>query len=476
MRKIRNIVLSLLTCVAFTACGGGGGGGDTAAGGGATAAATAPAQPGQPVPPVIPVQPQDPVDVQLRAALTQAGVQALPQAPAADADKVALGEALMFDKLLSGNKDISCASCHHPTLGSADALSVSIGTGGTGLGANRTLGAGRDFVPRNAPALWNLRGVEVMFHDGRVSGNSTVGFQSPAGSALPQGLESALAVQAMFPVTSGVEMLGNPGDMAADGSVNELANLNPNDLQAVWGGIMARLLAIPQYQTMFQAAFPGVAPGNLGFEHAANAIAAYEEETFSVANSPFDRYVAGDDTALTDAQKRGAGLFYGGARCFTCHAGPLQSDLRFHNIAAPQVGPGKAPNEPVDFGREDATGNAADRFQFRTPILRNVALTGPWMHSGSYTSLEAVVRHYRNPANAIQNYNANQLDPQFRNQVHVQEQLNFGILGNISPLIRPVQLDNNDVNDIVAFLNALTTDGAQNIAAPATVPSGLAVD
>lgn len=466
MRKALNILLSVATCLVFTACGGGGGGGDTSTA--ADQAVTTAVQPGQPV--------QDPADIQLRAALAQAGVQAIAPTPAVDVDKVALGEALMFDKILSGNKDISCATCHHPTLASGDALSLSIGTGGRGLGSTRVLGTGREFVARNAPGLWNLRGVEVLFHDGRVSGNSTVGFQSPAGPALPVGLDSALAVQAMFPVTVDVEMLGSPGDTAVDGTINELANLDPTDLPALWGAIMNRLLAIPEYQSLFQAAFPGVPAANLGFQHAANAIAAFEESQFSAAASPFDRYVAGDDSALNDAQKRGASLFYGGARCSSCHTGPLLSDFQFHNIASPQVGPGKAPNEPVDFGRETATGNAADRFKFRTPILRNVALTGPWMHSGSYTSLEAVVNHYRNPANSIRNYNAAQLDPRFRNQVHVQEQINLGILGSISPLIQPVGLSNNDVNDLVAFLNSLTTDGAGSIAAPARVPSGMPID
>lgn len=146
-----------------------------------------------------------------------------------------------------------------------------------------------------------------------------------------------------------------------------------------------------------------MATANLGFEHAANVIAASEESRFQAFNSPFDRYVRGDDTALSDSAKRGATLFYGRARCAQCHRGPLLSDFNFHNIAAPQVGAGHLQQAPLDFGRLNVTGNAADRFLFRTPSLRNVAVTGPWMHDGCYTDLGNVVRHYRNPAASLGN-------------------------------------------------------------------------
>ncbi|MCA9796600.1 MAG: cytochrome-c peroxidase, partial [Candidatus Eremiobacteraeota bacterium] len=217
----------------------------------------------------------------------------------------------------------------------------------------------------------------------------------------------------------------------------------------------------------------------LGFQHAADAIAAFEIARIEHLNSPFDRYVAGDNAALTDAQKRGGQIFYGRGRCAACHRGGLLSDLAFHNIASPQVGPGKGAEAPLDFGRGRETGQPGDRFRFRTPTLRNVALTGPWMHSGSYTSLQAVVRHYINPAQALNNYNPNQLQPQFQSQVHVQDQLNAGVLNTIDPVLAtPIQLNNGDVNDLVDFLGALTDDTSTNLngLAPASVPSGLPVD
>ena len=458
-------------------CGGGGGGGEAGGGSAGTGLAQQLPDPPDPAPPDPQPPVQDPQDVQLRAALAQSGVVTLQDAPAQDPAQVALGEALMFDKLLSGNKDISCATCHHPDLASADGLSLSIGTGGQGLGATRALGAGRDFIPRNAPALSNLAGVDVMFWDGRVSGTATTGFESPAGNLLPAGLDHALAVQAMFPVTSPAEMLGNPGDLAADGTANELANLSPDDFTNIWASIMARVLAVPEYVDLFADAFPQVPTNQLGFQHAANAIAAFEIDRFSTSTSPFDQYVAGDDSALTEAQKRGALLFYGQARCAACHSGPLLSDFQFHNIATPQVGPGKGAEAPLDFGQGRESGNAADNFKFRTPILRNVARTGPWMHAGAYTSLQATVRHYINPANALRNYNPNQLQPRFRGQVRVQEQLAAGILNNLDPVVAaPNPLNNQEVQDLVAFLESLTDPALDQVQAPASVPSGLPVD
>lgn len=406
-------------------------------------------------------------DVQLRGLLAQNGVTPAPAAPAQDPAKVALGEALMFDKLLSGNRDISCATCHHPTLGSGDGLSTSIGTGGVGLGPAR---AGAAFIARNATPLWNRAAKEVMFWDGRVSGSPARGFLSPAGGALPAGLEHALAAQAMFPVAAADEMLG------AASPTNEVARLGGTDLPTIWSLLMTRLLAVPEYVTLFQAAFPNVPTNQLGFQHAANAIAAFEVARFSPLNSPFDRYLAGDNAALSDAQKRGAQLFFGTARCAVCHRGALLSDLAFHNIAAPQIGPGKGAEAPLDFGRGRETGLPADRFRFATPILRNVAVTPPYTHSGAYTSLAAVVRHYINPGQALRNYNAGQLDPRFQTQLHNQELLTAGVLNNIDPAIgQGIPLNPQEVNDLVSFLESLTDPTALQVPVPARVPSGLPV-
>jgi cytochrome c peroxidase len=166
----------------------------------------------------------------------------LPQ-PASDTDyyedgapsdaKVALGNFLFFDKIISGNQNISCASCHHPMAGTGDGLSLPIGEGAMGLGVTRDTGHGADAVhervPRNAPHVFNLGAKEfdTMFLDGRVQPDPSQpsGFTSPAGDDLPVGLDNPLAVQAMFPVTSGAEMAGQAGenDIADAAAAGDLA-------------------------------------------------------------------------------------------------------------------------------------------------------------------------------------------------------------------------------------------------------------
>lgn len=441
-----------------------------------TATTTPPAAPAPLTPTQANPNPQAQIDVDLRAAMTAGGVVQASTPPAQDPAKVALGEALFFDKILSGNRDVACATCHQPGLATGDAQSVSVGTGFTGNGANRQLGPGRSHGARNSSPIFNMVGVDRMFWDGRVERTGN-GFSTPAGFSLPAGLDSALAAQAMFPVTNRQEMRGNAGDTSINGQSNELAQLSDADLQAQWDAIMTRLRAIGSYQAMFRLAYPTVAESDLGFQHAANAIAAFETNRFQALSSPFDRYVAGDDTALSDAAKRGGQLFYGRARCSRCHTGPLLSDLSFHNIASPQVGPGNSTEAPLDFGRFNVSGDPQDRFRFRTAILRNVAVTGPWMHSGSYTSLANVVRHYRNPAAALNQYDPTQLRADLVNQVSTQRQIAAGVLNTLDPiLVPPIALNNAEVADLVSFLESLTDPNAvNNSSAPASVPSGLPV-
>ncbi len=134
--------------------------------------------------------------------------------------KVALGNFLFFDKELSGNRNISCATCHHALTDTGDGLSLPVGEGGRGLGVTRDTGTGGDEiherVPRNAPPIFNLgaREFQRIFHDGRVEVDPSQpsGFRNPAGNDLPLGLDSALAVQAMFPVQSATEMAGQAGE------------------------------------------------------------------------------------------------------------------------------------------------------------------------------------------------------------------------------------------------------------------------
>jgi cytochrome c peroxidase len=420
------------------------------------------------------------LDQQLRTTLRTAHVTPLDPGPAPPAAQVALGRALMFDKELSGNRDISCATCHHPLMHTADGLSVSMGTGGRGLGPTRVLGAGRSLIPRNAPEVFN-RGVPLwttMFWDLRVSGSAATGFSSPAQGALPAGLDSVLAAQAMFPVTARDEMRGAVGDVDVFGQPNEMARLPDSDFTTMWATLTQRLLRIPQYVALFGDAFPGVPTEQLGFQQAANAIAAFEIDAWTLLDSPWDRYVAGDDNALSLNAKRGALLFFGKAGCVGCHTGALLTDQQPHDIAVPQVGPGKGAEAPLDYGYGRESGEQSDRYKFRTPPLRNVAITGPWMHDGAYTSLESAVRHVLDPVTALRHYDVSQLAPEMRPMFRGSEETLAAILGNLDPLVaEPTALSDDEVNQLLTFLEALTDPAAIDLGSdvPDSVPSGLPV-
>ncbi len=252
-------------------------------------------------------------------------------------DKVQRGQSLFFDKLLSGNRNISCATCHHPLTGTGDGLSLPVGEGGLGLGPTRDTGSGRDAVhervPRNAPALFNLgaREFRVMFHDGRLMEDSRhpSGFQSPAGDDLPPGLDNALAAQAMFPVTSGAEMAGQPGEnpIADAAAAGKLAGPD-----GVWEQLARRLRDIPEYVALFKQAYPDeiTESEDISFVHAANAIAAFEADFWRSDDSPFDRFLRGKRGAMSPSAIWGMGLFYGKAGCHSCHGGVFQTDHGFH--------------------------------------------------------------------------------------------------------------------------------------------------
>ncbi|MGB0386701.1 MAG: cytochrome-c peroxidase [Ardenticatenaceae bacterium] len=423
------------------------------------------------------------VDEQLLAVLKEASITPLDLGPTPDPDKVALGEALFFDKILSGNQDISCATCHYPLLHTGDELSLSFGTGGTGLGAEREIGEERELVARNATELFNRGAPEwrTMFWDGRVSGTLAEGFDTPADGDLPTGLDNILAVQAMFPVTSRDEMRGEEEDL------NELAIIEDEDehddqhedFVQIWSLLMERLLSVPAYQSMFQDAYPDVPQEQLGFQHAANALAAYQIAAFSFDDSPWDQYVAGKQDALTREAKEGALLFYGQASCAKCHSGNLMTDQQYYHIGTPQLGPGKGSRYGIDPGHFLETNNNKDRFRFRTPPLRNVALTGPWMHNGAYSNLEDVIRHHMDPEHALFNYDVSQLHPILQEQHRGEEKIILGMLMNLEPLVAtPLELSDQQIEKLMAFLNALTSPTATDLEhlIPESVPSGLPLE
>ena len=429
-------------------------------------------------------------------AVTTAEARRLP-APATDADfrvypnqaeRVELGQLLFFDKIISGNLNDSCATCHHPLAGTSDGLSLPVGEGGRGISVTRDTGTGADEtharIPRNAPQVFNLGAAEftIMFHDGRVRDLGDGTMSTPNG--IMDGLDSALAAQAQFPVTSPDEMAGQVGEnTVADATI--AGNLDGPG--GVWEQLAARLQAIPEYVDLFKDAFPGEISqaSDITFKHAANAIGTFEDVNWRSINSPFDRFLRGNRRALSVEERIGMRLFYGRARCSTCHSGTYMSDQQFHAIAMPQIGPGKGDAGPGgdnhgDIGLARESGDPADNYKFRTPPLRNIALTGPWGHDGAYNSLEAVVRHHLDPVNSLEDYDTTQavLQPNAAQDaldfIHHNNADNRAAIAAANELA-PRYLRDRDVKHLLAFLHALTDPSAVDLRTdvPQSVPSGL---
>jgi len=444
-------------------------------------------------------------------------------------EKIELGRMLFFDKVLSGNENISCATCHHPNHASADGVALSLGEGAAGLGPDRRPGptpkdSVHERVPRNSPAVFNLGAREFtrLFHDGRVetdpNGYFEGNFVTPAKWKLPAGLDNVLAAQAMFPVGSPTEMAGQKGENSiADAvSLNNMAGKN-----GVWEQLAFRLQSIPAYVELFKEAYPEEVQQatDITFVHAANAIAAFETQAFRTDGSPFDHYLRGSRNKMDRDEKRGMALFYGEAQCSSCHAGAFQTDHDFHAIAMPQIGPGKADGRHADywrasgheafledFGRGRVTVRPEDDFKFRTPSLRNVELTGPWGHDGAYETLAEVVRHHLNPVAALDAY-----EPRDTELLPIGRVLELTASGSSlsqswlsdtrqkgfelrdswvqnNPELRSriaqanelprVELTEQEVDDLVAFLRSLTDPRAKDLAelVPDDVPSGLTIE
>jgi len=341
----------------------------------------------------------------------------VPKENPLSADKVELGRLLFFDRRLSHNNTISCAMCHVPEQGfSSNEMATAVGIEG------RT-------VRRNSPTIYNVAYLERLFHDGR---------------------ETTLEQQIWGPLLARNEM-GNP-------SV---------------GRVMQQISAIPEYRELFQRAFDG---RPVSMETVGMALASYERVLVS-ANSPFDRwYFGGENNALTDDQRAGFELFTGNANCSSCHhitrEWALFTDSQMHNTGigfersmskAPVdrtvlIAPGEqivvkgsvvadaSEPPPNDLGLYEITENPDDRWKYRTPSLRNVALTAPYMHDGSLSTLEQIIAFY--------------------NQGGIDNEL-------LDPLIQPLNLNETETDQLLAFLNSLTGDNVDVLVADAfAVPVG----
>lgn len=409
--------------------------------------------------------------------------------------QVHLGNLLFYDKILSGNKNTSCATCHHGQAATGDGLSLPVGEGGNGLGNSRDTGFDHDEiherVPRNAPHIFNAgaKEMDVMFHDGRVFADAShpSGFVSPAGVNLPLGLDNALAAQAMFPVTSAAEMAGQAGENEV---ANQAASGNLAGLGGAWDLLAKRIQEIPEYVDLFKQVYTDVNhASDITYVHIANALAAFEAVVWRADNSAFDQYLRGDKGAMSPNQIRGMNLFYGDAGCVECHSGKLLGPANeFKSIGMIQIGPGKGDNLPGyndghdDFGRERVTGDPADRFKFRVLSARNALLTGPWGHSGAYDDLVDLIKHHLDPITATANYDRSQVRVPSRDDLDTidfmvmdDDNRTAQILQSID--ITPRSLSDTQINYLIDFLDAATDRKSINLRneVPKKVPSGLPV-
>ena len=430
----------------------------------------------------------DDLDAALDRVIGARGLAPLEMPPLVPSPKFRLGQMLFFDPILSGTRDVACATCHLLGRGTSDGVALSLGVRATGLAEERRALDTERVHPRNTMDLWN-RGhpsVRNMFWDGRVSEiEAPVSrFQTPMMDYLPDGIESVLAAQALFPLAGEEEMLGLPGDRSAPDlpgghgdKPNEIALAaagldedEPERFVAVHDALMRRLLGQAgtpladwqiAYRRLIAQAFPETLLGAVTIGDLANAVGHFQELAFVTRETPWDRYLSGEKGAIDTAAKRGALLFYGKGRCVACHSGPLLSDFQFHSLAVPQIGPG-IDETGDDRGRYEATRIPRQRYQFRTPPLRNVTLTAPYFHSGAVESLEdAIALHLAPPAASPHETAAEALRR-----------------ASFSPMLRRgVALDEDERASLLAFLQSLEDDQADSrtLIVPESVPSGLPV-
>jgi len=304
--------------------------------------------------------------------LSAAGGRTTVKVPGASTSEaeVALGRRLFFDPVLSSNGRVSCSTCHRPDRGFSDGLPLSTGVSGVPL-------------KRHTPHLFNLAWGRTFFWDGRAT---------------------SLEHQALEPIRNADEM-GLPGDAAA-----------------------AKLRAIPSYVDQFAAVYPGSA---VTMKNLAKALAAFERSLVAL-DAPFDRFEAGDAAAMSESAVRGRELFFGRAKCSTCHSGPNFTDGQFHNTGVLSNDQGRAAFDRVGEFQMRPYPFFQMRQAFKTPSLRNVALTAPYQHDGSEETLDKVVRFY----------NAGGRDPRSYGKA-----LDIKALG----------LTEAQLADLVQFLEALTS-------------------
>jgi len=395
-----------------------------------------------------------------------------------------LGQLLFYDPILSGNRNLSCATCHNPAFGTGDGLSLGIGDGGIGLGLRRVANPDNmpeQRIPRNAPSLFNLGAYEftALFYDGRIEidPDRPGGMRTPLDADMVTGFASMLSAQTMFPVLSADEMAGHYSENDVAQAVRRGVITGEG---GAWDIIARRVSGIPAYADEFAAVYEHIdAPEQIAFTDISNAIAAFMEFEWRSDTAPFDAVLRGEAT-LPEPAATGMDLFYGKAGCAACHSGPLLTNHRFYAMGAPQIGPGKAARFETharDEGRFRVTGDPADLYAFRTPSLRNVALTGPYGHAGAHSDLRSFVEAHIDPVAGLQNYDLTQA---VLPDLSVDDARGLADFDTIASAVRydPPDISDAEVTALIAFLNTLTDPVAMTgrLGVPETVPSGLPVD
>ena len=351
-----------------------------------------------------------------------------------------LGRLLFWDPILSGNKDTACATCHHPDFAYADGRDLSRGTGAIGLGPARTdVSKGQiPVVKRNSPTILNVAFNGLDDDDGRRRRGFDSSPQSVDASRAPMFWDSrvrSLETQALEPIKALEEMRGHAYSEAAAVDI-----------------VVDRIRRVPEYVALFQAAFgPGT---EVDAPRIGDAIAGFERSLVAM-NSPFDRFRAGDFDALTAQQRRGLDTFEE-VGCDRCHDRAMFSDFDLH---------AEGVREHPLLAQPDA---GAGRFRFRTPSLRNAALTAPYMHNGTLATLEDVLRFYNNGRSENPNVSNDQDGGRNRDR----GRNNNGIARVSGQFRRIDNMSEGEMADIIAFLNALT-DTNFDRTVPTRVPSGL---
>jgi cytochrome c peroxidase len=333
-------------------------------------------------------------------------IEALPQSAALPTDtpaKVELGRLLFFDPILSATKDVACATCHHPLFGWADSRPTPLGVHATGIGPERKLVKNAEFLPlkRNTPTILNaaFNGIE--------SGKPFDPSKSPM---FWDNRQQSLEAQVLAPIRQREEMRG---DVCSE------AEAVP--------AMIERLKAIPEYVKRFD--------GKITASKVTDAIGAYER-TLITPDSPFDRFMRGDKTAMTPKQQHGMEVFHK-AGCSLCHNGPMLSDFKLHAIGL--------------------TDSSTNQNEFRTPSLRNLKHTAPYMHHGGNVTLEEVLFFY---------------DRLMDQAAETLEGGDTATLPPLDPLLRQMNLLPEDTPAILDFLEALNADDYDQTV-PQSVPSGL---